>query len=285
MPRSASPMPHLRFVVAVCAPSCRSPSWPRPRTPRTASRSGALYEDGPDGRYLMGGDWLFRLDSADQGLAQRFMRTTSTAGWAPDEGPQRLERRPTRRTSRWPGRSAGTARTSTCPARDKRMSWVAALRVGELPRAVLAQRQADRRQHRRLPAVRDPAPVVAAQAQRRQPARRPRRQPPPPDRLPALGRSRRRTCRPAAGGTTAGSCARSTSARSTASTSTRSSRGPSCRARRCAATVLLRTTVRNAALVVAARPRHRAASAGATSTSAARTSARTTSRRSPSASP
>jgi beta-glucuronidase len=41
----------------------------------------ALYKDGPEGRYLLGGDWLFRLDNADQGVKQRFMRSTSTAGW------------------------------------------------------------------------------------------------------------------------------------------------------------------------------------------------------------
>ena len=41
----------------------------------------ALYKDGPEGRYLLDGDWLFRLDNADQGIKQRFMRSTSTSGW------------------------------------------------------------------------------------------------------------------------------------------------------------------------------------------------------------
>jgi beta-glucuronidase len=41
----------------------------------------ALYKDGPEGRYLLGGDWFFRLDNADQGVKQRFMRSTSAAGW------------------------------------------------------------------------------------------------------------------------------------------------------------------------------------------------------------
>jgi beta-glucuronidase len=40
-----------------------------------------LYKDGPDGRYLLGGDWLFRLDNEDQGVKSRFMRQTSKAGW------------------------------------------------------------------------------------------------------------------------------------------------------------------------------------------------------------
>jgi beta-glucuronidase len=42
-----------------------------------------LYADGPSGRYLMDGRWLFRLDAADQGVRQRFYRRSSTAGWSP----------------------------------------------------------------------------------------------------------------------------------------------------------------------------------------------------------
>src|SRR5689334_9725358 len=41
----------------------------------------ALYHDGPEGRYLLAGDWYFKLDLADQGLKQRFYKRTSTAGW------------------------------------------------------------------------------------------------------------------------------------------------------------------------------------------------------------
>jgi beta-glucuronidase len=40
-----------------------------------------LYTDGPEGRYLMEGDWLFRLDAADRGVRGRYYRQTSTAGW------------------------------------------------------------------------------------------------------------------------------------------------------------------------------------------------------------
>ena len=42
-----------------------------------------LYADGPSGRFLMDGRWLFRLDAADQGVRQRFYRQSSTAGWSP----------------------------------------------------------------------------------------------------------------------------------------------------------------------------------------------------------
>ena len=47
----------------------------------------ALYRDGPSGRYLMNGRWLFRLDDAKVGLSQGFQRQTSTAGWSPTTAP------------------------------------------------------------------------------------------------------------------------------------------------------------------------------------------------------
>lgn len=48
---------------------------------------GSLYRDAPDNRYLLGGDWLFRLDTAGKGLEQRFQRQTSKAGWTTTKVP------------------------------------------------------------------------------------------------------------------------------------------------------------------------------------------------------
>lgn len=48
---------------------------------------GSLYRDAPDNRYLLGGDWLFRLDTAGKGLEQRFQRQTSKAGWSTTKVP------------------------------------------------------------------------------------------------------------------------------------------------------------------------------------------------------
>jgi beta-glucuronidase len=45
--------------------------------------SKTLYADGPSGRYLMDGEWLFRLDAAGQGERQGFQRSASRAGWTP----------------------------------------------------------------------------------------------------------------------------------------------------------------------------------------------------------
>src|ERR1700712_5825491 len=42
---------------------------------------GTIYKDGPDNRYLLGGDWLFRLDTTGVGLRQHFQRQTTTGGW------------------------------------------------------------------------------------------------------------------------------------------------------------------------------------------------------------
>jgi beta-glucuronidase len=54
-----------------------------PQAAHAADKPSAktLYKDGPDGRYLMDGDWLFRLDNEDQGVKQRFQRQTSSSGW------------------------------------------------------------------------------------------------------------------------------------------------------------------------------------------------------------
>ena len=43
---------------------------------------GALYEDGPDGRYLIGGDWLVRTDPADAGLRSGYARASDADGWS-----------------------------------------------------------------------------------------------------------------------------------------------------------------------------------------------------------
>lgn len=41
-----------------------------------------LYQDGPSGRILMNGRWLFRLDQPEVGLTQHFQDQVSTAGWS-----------------------------------------------------------------------------------------------------------------------------------------------------------------------------------------------------------
>src|ERR1700744_1487901 len=42
-----------------------------------------LYADGAEGRYLLDGTWLFRLDPSDAGLKAHWERSRSSAGWKP----------------------------------------------------------------------------------------------------------------------------------------------------------------------------------------------------------
>src|SRR4051794_4942460 len=53
----------LRFLLPVFALLLVVPSAAHAADKPTAK---ALYKDGPEGRYLLDGDWLFRLDNADQ---------------------------------------------------------------------------------------------------------------------------------------------------------------------------------------------------------------------------
>lgn len=71
-------MARLRFLLPVFALLLLVvPSAARAQKPNEQ----ALYQDGPDGRYLLDGDWFFRADPTDQGVKQRWMRSTSTSGW------------------------------------------------------------------------------------------------------------------------------------------------------------------------------------------------------------
>ncbi|HEX6021086.1 MAG TPA: glycoside hydrolase family 2 TIM barrel-domain containing protein [Solirubrobacter sp.] len=65
-------LPLLVLALLLAFPAAASADKPSSKT---------LYEDGPEGRHLLDGEWLFRLDNEDQGIKQRFYRSTSTAGW------------------------------------------------------------------------------------------------------------------------------------------------------------------------------------------------------------
>lgn len=70
-------------VVALALPavaSAQATSTPYVATPPTP---GALYRDGQTGRYLLGGEWLYRADPTGAGLAQQWWRGSSTDGWSP----------------------------------------------------------------------------------------------------------------------------------------------------------------------------------------------------------
>jgi beta-glucuronidase len=56
-------------------------SEPDPGQDGETPSEGALYETGPDGRYLLGGQWLHRLDPGDTGLREGFAHASSTESW------------------------------------------------------------------------------------------------------------------------------------------------------------------------------------------------------------
>jgi len=51
-----------------------------PATASAADKPSAktLYADGPEGRYLMDGNWLFKLDNEDAGVKAHWMRQSSS---------------------------------------------------------------------------------------------------------------------------------------------------------------------------------------------------------------
>ena len=166
-------------------------------------------------------------DPAGNGDLQGWQRRPSTDGLDDDDGPQRLERDRREPGVSYTGAVGWYRKDFRLPETAARPDVGHALRVGQLPRARLAQRQPDRHA--------TPAPTCRSSCAcrngflKRSGVNRlvvPRRQPPLADGLPAGQVSTRAASRSAAGGTTAGSCARSTCARSTTSTSTTRRRPP-----------------------------------------------------------
>jgi beta-glucuronidase len=69
------------FSLLSCAPADAQSAGPYLAT---APTKGALYADGQDDRYLLGGEWLYEADPNDIGAANGWWRDNpSTAGWSP----------------------------------------------------------------------------------------------------------------------------------------------------------------------------------------------------------
>jgi beta-glucuronidase len=86
-------------------------------TTKTESRYG------PDGRYLMGGQWLFKLDSQKAGLKENWQRQTSKAGWSPVTVPNAWNA--TDQSSASMGGGVGWYRKDfRLPSSASRFSWV-----------------------------------------------------------------------------------------------------------------------------------------------------------------
>jgi beta-glucuronidase len=105
----------LTFAVFAClAPSALAADGIEART---------LYNNGPSGRYLMGGDWLFKLDKSGQGLRQAYMRQTSEAGWTKVSVPNAWNATDESAAS-YRGTVAWYRKDFTLPSSDKDTTWI-----------------------------------------------------------------------------------------------------------------------------------------------------------------
>ena len=75
----------LRHATLLCALASVLASVPAHAADRP--KPGAVYRDGPSGRYLLDGTWHQRPDSGDAGIKQRFQRQRSLSGWTPTSVP------------------------------------------------------------------------------------------------------------------------------------------------------------------------------------------------------
>ena len=153
---------------------------------------------------------------ATSGSAAHSSADPGIGGWTQDHVPNVVERTRPSSNRRSPAASAGIARTSTCPARAKRLTWVVRFESVNYRAKVWLNGHLDREQHA-APTCRSssrlPRGCSSATARNRLVVRVDDRR--FPTDFPPSGLRRDRRRRPAAGGTTAASCARSTCARST----------------------------------------------------------------------
>ena len=238
-------MPRSRLVLALTARRRRARRHGARRCAADVPVGRTLYKTGPSGRYLVDGDWLFRLDTRGARAAQRLPAQLLDP---------RLEDRPrcptrgtptTTRPRASSGPSAGTARTSSCRPRPAAYSGSCASSRSTTARGC-GSTAPDRRERRRLPAVRGHGcPARAARAAASTGSWSASTTGAPRTTSRRMGSATDRHSRRAAGGTTAACCARSTCAASTTSTSRPSRCCPTCRAATCDGTVVVRATVRN----------------------------------------
>jgi beta-glucuronidase len=84
--RSWSGLIAVLATLLVCTPALAQQEAPPDATPPVDAPAdtptlGALYETGADGKYLMGGLWLFRQDHGDVGIRAGFAKAASTEEW------------------------------------------------------------------------------------------------------------------------------------------------------------------------------------------------------------
>lgn len=74
-------MSRSRLVLALLLALAATTGLAAPAQGADVPSNRTLYETGPSGRYLIDGQWLFRLDRQGRGLAGHYERQHTTAGW------------------------------------------------------------------------------------------------------------------------------------------------------------------------------------------------------------
>jgi beta-glucuronidase len=118
LPRRRGLLAALLLTLAACAllPSAASAASDVPN-------GKPLYQDGPSGRILMNGPWLFRLDQQEVGLSQHFQQQTSTAGWNTVSVPNAWNATDESLAS-FQGSVGWYRKDFRLPSGDKNLSWV-----------------------------------------------------------------------------------------------------------------------------------------------------------------
>jgi beta-glucuronidase len=75
--------PARSLIAAAAVVALALPAEPAAAQGVTAPSARTLYENGPSGRHLLDGAWLYRPDPLGRGLRAGWMRSRGTAGWLP----------------------------------------------------------------------------------------------------------------------------------------------------------------------------------------------------------
>src|SRR5262249_19033114 len=82
-----------------------------------------LYADGPDGRYLLGGEWGFKLDPSNHGLRDHWFNDTSSDGWTAVTVPNAWNAGDDS-TRSMPGGVGWYRKDFTLPSPDRSLHWI-----------------------------------------------------------------------------------------------------------------------------------------------------------------
>lgn len=82
-PRHALPVLGALALALACVAPAPAPAATPPSLQPSVPRKGPLFVDGPDGRRLLDGTWLFRRDDARTGTQGRWYAQRDSVGWSP----------------------------------------------------------------------------------------------------------------------------------------------------------------------------------------------------------